>query len=302
MRFSIISDEISQEIAEVRRFVREFGLGGFELRSMFGRAFKDLTPGDVREIRAVITGEGWRIHGCATPVYKCHLDDHTAMSEHYNIFCRSVDVARELGSDMLRVFTFDRLPQPADDKVLQCVADHLKTLAEISHAAGLRLGIENEASCLVGTGEELVRLGRVLGGAPVGWIWDPCNVLYVPGMTDPLRQAPVGFDPDHPLHAEFVRRVMHVHVKNARLRPGAVVPDATPVDEGDVAWLRQFVSLEQSGYSGLYSLETHWRVKALDHALLHLPAGHAFSAGGRKASEICLRRLQPMWAQAADAA
>src|SRR5580658_2513003 len=60
---TLISDEVSQDLPAVARFVREFGLRGFELRSMAGRAFKDLTDQDVAAVRAAAAGEGWRIHG-----------------------------------------------------------------------------------------------------------------------------------------------------------------------------------------------------------------------------------------------
>ena len=73
--FTFISDEVSQELPVVARFAREFGLGGFELRSFAGRAFKDLTAADVAAVRAVVRAEGWRVVGCASPVFKCALDD-----------------------------------------------------------------------------------------------------------------------------------------------------------------------------------------------------------------------------------
>ena len=40
--YSIISDEVSQDLPVVRAFVREFTLPGIELRSMNGRANFDL--------------------------------------------------------------------------------------------------------------------------------------------------------------------------------------------------------------------------------------------------------------------
>ena len=52
-RFTVISDEISQDLPDLVRFAKEFALPGYELRSMFGRAFKDLTPADIAEVKRV---------------------------------------------------------------------------------------------------------------------------------------------------------------------------------------------------------------------------------------------------------
>ena len=84
-RFTVISDEVSQDLPVLRAFVREFGLPGIELRSFAGRAFKDLTPADVAAIGAAAREEGWKIFGCSTPVFKCALDDAKAMCQDATI-------------------------------------------------------------------------------------------------------------------------------------------------------------------------------------------------------------------------
>ena len=40
--FTIITDEVSQDLPVIRAFVREFQLPGIELRSFSGRAFKEV--------------------------------------------------------------------------------------------------------------------------------------------------------------------------------------------------------------------------------------------------------------------
>src|SRR5688500_2201148 len=104
--FTFISDEVSQELALLRAFVREFKLPGIELRSFAGRAFRDLTREDVAAIGTAARDDGWTIFGCSTPVFKCDIDDAAAIKEHREIFKRSLDVARTLNSNLLRVFTF----------------------------------------------------------------------------------------------------------------------------------------------------------------------------------------------------
>jgi sugar phosphate isomerase/epimerase len=288
-RFSIISDEVSQDPAVVARFIRDFGLSGFELRSMFGRAFRDLTAGDLAAVRALAKAEGWRIHGCATPVFKCRLDDAPAVKRHRELFRRSLEVARMLDCSLLRVFTFLRGPEALSKDLLARICEHLFGLADLAAEAGVRIGIENESSCRIGSGAELAELAETFSHPAAGWIWDPCNVLSVPGVSGPATAS----------YLKFSEGVLHIHVKDAVRTPGGNdLARPTPVGDGDVGWGVHLAEIRKSGYTGLFSLETHWRRSALDQTLLHLPAGEAFSAGGDEASRICMRRLLELWSSA----
>ena len=71
---SILTDEVSQDLGAVIRFAQEFRLDGIELRSLYGKAFRDLSPAEIREVRQRCDDAGLRISGVATPVFKCHLD------------------------------------------------------------------------------------------------------------------------------------------------------------------------------------------------------------------------------------
>ena len=283
---TIISDEVSQDLAVLTAFLREFKLGGIELRSFNGRAFKDLTPGDLAEISAAAQAGGWRIFGCATPVFKCQLDDTAAIASHREIFKRSLDVARGLNAGLLRVFTFLRTPNPTDPAKQQRVIEHLAGLVELAQGSGIRIGVENEHSCLAATADETLAILAPLPADRVGVIWDPCNVLYVPGAT-PATPADL---------TRLAPRLLHVHVKDAVRRPtmvpGDLIASGTPVGIGDVDWRGHLRALRAIGYRGLLSLETHWRLEKIDEALLHLPAGHAFSHGGETASRTCLHNLR----------
>jgi hypothetical protein len=161
---TIISDEVSQDLPVISAFVREFRLPGIELRSLNGRAFKDLTRSDIAEVITASRAEGWRVVGCATPVFKCDLDDTTAIAAHRDIFKRSLEVAHELNADLLRVFTFLRTPHPAEPAKQQRVIEHLHGLVALAAGSGIRLGVENEHSCLAATADGLLAIA--LSGVP----------------------------------------------------------------------------------------------------------------------------------------
>jgi sugar phosphate isomerase/epimerase len=284
-QFTVISDEISQDLPVLVRFVKEFNLPGLELRSMFGRAFKDLTAADVAEIKQTARGEGWKIFGCSSPVFKCDLDDAAAVRAHLDEFKRSLAVAQELDCDLIRVFTFLRRTPAENAALLPRVVEQLQKLAALAVGTKIRVGLENEHSCILGTGLEAAVFLAALPDPRFGIVWDPCNVLYVPGAPE---HATAGF-------AAISSRIHHIHVKDARRitpKPGALPAVASPVGLGDVGWKSHLAAIARSGYAGYFSLETHWRVIQIAEADLHLPAGYGFSRGGEEASRICLHNLR----------
>ena len=286
--FTFIADEVSQDLPVLRAFVREFKLPGIELRSFAGRAFKDLTRDDVATIGAAARDEGWKVFGCSTPVFKCALDDTAAIAAHRDIFQRSVEVARALRCDLLRVFTFLRLPNALEPQRLARVREQILGLVELAKGSGVRIGIENEHSCLTGTADEMLAVLTGLPVASVGAIWDPCNVLYVHDVPPP--------EPGD--ITRLSTRLFHLHVKDSVRRPpsapGGLIAVGTPVGIGEIDWRAQLRALRACGYRGMLSLETHWRLQKIDDSLLHLPAGYSFSNGGEPASRVCLHNLRAL--------
>ena len=285
---TVISDEISQDLPDLVRFVREFRLPGIELRSMFGRAFKALTPADLAEIKRVAQGEGWKIFGCASPVFKCEIDDAATARAHVDEFKRSVGVAQELGCDLVRVFTFLRRPPGENLRLLPRVVAQLQELLPLVAGTKIRIGIENEHSCIVASGEELTALFALLPDPRFGIVWDPCNVLYVPETVGAVTTP---FAASRP-------RLFHIHLKDAvratAPAAGALCATAAPVGDGDIGWRAHFAEIERSGYGGMLSLGTHWRVEQIAEELLHLPAGYAFSKGGEAATRTCLNNVRDL--------
>ena len=88
----------------------------------------------------------------------------------------------------------------------------------------MRIGIENEASCMMATGGETERLLRSAADPRLTVVWDPCNVLYVPGFAGTATQ---GF-------AQIAARVGHIHIKDAVRTPQGA--EARKLGEGDVGW------------------------------------------------------------------
>src|SRR5688572_4442443 len=151
-RLAILTDEVSQELDDVLRFAREEKLEGIEVRSLFGRAFKDLTTDDLKLIAQQSRDAGLSIAGAASPVFKCDIDSPTDIAAHVDLFKRAVEAAHILGTDIVRVFAFLRRTHPATKDDLARAASHFPKLLDIVRGTNIRIGIENEASCIVGNG------------------------------------------------------------------------------------------------------------------------------------------------------
>jgi sugar phosphate isomerase/epimerase len=288
-RLAILTDEVSQELDVVIRFARDFQLDGIELRSVAGKAFKDLTIPEIRSIAARCHDNGFVICGCATPVFKCNIDDPAAIAEHVDLFRRSLDAAKEADCKMVRVFTFLRRGHPTTSSDLERAATHFHALLDAAKGSDICIGVENEASCLVGTGAETKKFLSHLPEDPqLGVVWDPCNVVYLDGTNDPVHD-------DYPLIAN---RVRHVHLKDASRTDGKAAQRCVELGSGGIDFIAQLAALKSNGYSDWITLETHWRSVPLDDESQHLPAGYAFSAHAEPASRICMGHLQ-RWIAAA---
>lgn len=289
-KLAILTDEVSQDLDTVIRFAKELQLDGIEVRSLFGRAFKDLTERDLSDIAKAASDAGLAIAGAASPVFKCNLDSDSEIADHIDLFKRSVEAAQVLGTDIVRVFAFLRRSHPATSDDLKRAASHFPKLLEIVRGTGIRVGIENEASCIVASGAETKEFLSHLAPDPqLTVVWDPCNVLYIPGTNDPVRD-------DFPMIAD---RVGHVHFKDAK-RPdsGDPAPTCLELGTGAIDFPAQLKMLKDRGYNSWVTLETHWRTVPLDAETQHLPAGYGFSANAEPASRICMAHLDRWIAEA----
>jgi sugar phosphate isomerase/epimerase len=284
-KLAILTDEVSQELDAVIAFAKDLALDGIELRSLFGRAFKDLTDSDIQAVGKAACDAGLKIAGCASPVFKCDLFSETEITQHRDLFKRAVETAVKLESEMVRIFTFLRRGTHSEEEHLLRAADHIAELLPIAEDAKILIGVENEASCIAGSGPETRTVMQRLPQNPrFGVVWDPCNVLYLEGTNDPVHED----------FKAILPWLSHVHFKDAKREGNQPAKTCIEIGTGQVDFPGQFALLKNSGYEGWVTLETHWRSIALDAESQHLPAGYAFSANAEPASRICMRHLQRM--------
>lgn len=275
---AVITDEVSQDLDTVIAFARDFGLEGVELRSIWDKPPQDLDDDEIARIRDRTGEAGLSVAGVAAPFYKCDIEDDAACREHLGILRRCIRVAHKLDTALVRVFAFWK--RDPLERYRDLIAARYAEPVRIAGGEGVVLGLENEASTLIGTGAETRRLVDALATPVVKPLWDPCNELFADGGEKPYPDG----------YGHIRADMCHMHFKDG-VRGTAEGDVNVPMCEGEIDYRGQFADLIGQGYGGWLSLETHWRIGAeqIERTLLDRPGGKRFSEAGEAASRICMR-------------
>ena len=277
---AVISDEVSQDLDTVINFAQEFNIDGIEIRTIWDKSPQDLDDNEIARIRDKIGEANLKIFGIAAPFYKCSIDDNISCENHIEILKKSIKVAKRLNTSVIRVFAFWK--QDPVEKYWDKILERYDEPVRIAEGEGVILGLENEASTMIGTGAQTRRFIDTLNTSSLKPLWDPCNELFADGGQVPY---PNGY--------EHIRSDMcHMHFKDG-IRNSALGDVCVPMCEGEINYRDQFKELINSNYSGCLSLETHWRIgeQQIEQALLDQPGGKKFSEAGEIASRVCMKNM-----------
>ncbi|MDI6827780.1 MAG: sugar phosphate isomerase/epimerase family protein, partial [Armatimonadota bacterium] len=133
------------------------------------------------------------------------------------------------------------LTKDIEDRIIQ----ELGKAADRAKSLGVILGLENEHSCYLGTGEEVARVIKAVGSPALQAVWDPGN-SFCAGETP----YPNGYEAIKPY-------IVHIHVKDAVKQDGK--PKFVVMGTGEIDYEGQFKALRADNYRGYISLETHYR-------------------------------------------
>jgi sugar phosphate isomerase/epimerase len=147
---------------------------------------------------------------------------------------KSINAAKILGTDKIRVFAFGRVAEPL--ALLPRIVEVLEPMVELAAQEKVQLLVENEASCNVATAAELAALMKLMPSKWIGVNWDITN-----GMG--LKEVP--FPDGYNLLPKD--RIGNVHIK------GRSVLDYPERQN----WRLIFDTMTKDGYTGNFGLETH---------------------------------------------
>jgi sugar phosphate isomerase/epimerase len=234
VHLGVITDEIDPGLGRALDVCEELGIRAVELRTVGGLQIVDHDSAGIQTIRDELDRRDFRVCSIASPFLKCDRDDDPGEQER--VHERALAVAAALGAPVVRAFSYWREPEPA--AVLPQLGPVLAAAADLAHAAGVTLAVENEHECNVATAAEAEALPHVR------LIWDPGNAA----MLDPAAYSGLG-------GLDAIRdRVAHVHVKDV-----SAAGEWTRVGDGVVDFAAQLRYLADTNYDGYVSFETHYQ-------------------------------------------
>ena len=287
MKLAVITDEIDADLGPALDVMAEYGVRGAELRQIWDKNISDAPLEYWHRAKQALDDRGMTVAGIASPFYKCELPGaepdgpagplHSAsargLGDQIALLERCIEAAHFFETTLVRTFSFWKhgLLTPTQEET---IADAYAEPAALAERAGVILGIENEHACCLATGAQTARVLEEIHSPSVRAVWDPGNAFM--GGELPF---PTGYD----AIKDFVT---HVHIKDAFVPNGALVPEWTVVGEGAIDYAGQFAALKQSGYTGWISLETHY-------------SGHATKEASSRA---CLEGLKRLLSEAGSGA
>ncbi len=257
-RISLLTDEAARSPQEAIDFARHYGLQWVEVRSAPGsrEPYWSMDEARLRAVRREFDEAGLRVSFLNTSMLKYALPGAppprrpNVTEEQWKVRLEreagrfekrmeelelSMRAARILGVNQIRVFTFTRVEEPA--ALFPRLAEILEPMANRAREEGMRLLIENEASCNVARTAELAEFCKLMPHPQIGINWDPVNAMH--------REEPDQFPQAYALMPK--QRLGNVQMKAEALVIGKVLLD----------WGAIFRQLEKDGYAGCVGLETH---------------------------------------------
>ncbi len=286
MKLAVFTDEVSQDVATALKLADRYHLDGVEIRSLWSKPVQHLSPEEVDRVEGLLDKHELKLAAVASPVFKCELDSDAEHRDHLEYLRDCCRIAKRLGTNIIRVFTFWKRG-PAGP-VWGNIKRRFRPAIPIAEQEGMVLAIENEHSTYCATAAETQRLVEEVGSPAVRVVWDPCNEIHADDGETPYPDA----------YRRVESYTVHVHLKDGARDPSTGKAEVTPLGDGTIDWKGQLVDLLRTGYEGYVSLETHWRPESLPEEVLSQPGGEGFSEAGEYASDLCLRRLMAMLAEA----
>ena len=259
MKLAVITDEIDADFGHALDVMAEYGVSGAELRQLWDKNISDAPLEYWERARRELDSRGMTVAGIAGPFYKCDLPGaepdgpagplHGAsargLGDQITLLERCIEAAQFFDTTLIRTFAFWKHGSLTPEQE-ETIVDAYAEPAAMAERAGVVLGIENEHACCLGTGAQTARVLEEIGSSSVRAIWDPGNALMAGELPYPDGYAAI---------KDFV---VHVHIKDAALPSGALLPEWAVVGAGAIDYAGQFAALKRDNYTGWLSLETHY--------------------------------------------
>jgi sugar phosphate isomerase/epimerase len=233
------ADEISPDLDEQLAVLRGESISHLELRSVWSTNVADLDDAQVARLRRQLDESGVQVSAIGSPIGKIGID--APFEPERERLRRVADVAAELGTTIVRVFSFF-IPQGRNPQGYRTeVIDRMAALAALAAERGLVLAHENEKEIYGDRPERCADIITTVHSPALRATFDAAN--FVQCGVHPHSEA---YDLLRPY-------LSYVQIKDALSATGEVVP----AGQGDGQVRETLAALRDSGFTGYLSLEPH---------------------------------------------
>ena len=233
------ADEIDPDPRVQLAVLAAESISHLELRSAWSVNVADFTDDQLAEFRAATEAAGVRVSAIGSPIGKIPIG--APFEPELERMRRVAALAGQLGTAIVRVFSFYLPPGEPPERYRAQVIDQMGTLARVAEECGVLLAHENEKEIYGDLPGRCADLIASVDSPALRATFDNAN--FVQCGVRPFSDA-------YPLIRPYL---LYVQVKDARAADGEV----TPAGEGDGEMRETLQALRDSGFDGYMSLEPH---------------------------------------------
>ncbi len=207
LKIYAFADEASPEIDGQILAMKRNALNGLEIRNVDGTNISDITLEKAQEVKKKMDDNGLKIWSLGSPIGKIEIVQG-GFEEHIEKLRHTIEIAKVLGAENIRMFSFFMPKDENPDAYRAEVLDRLGKLCEVAKGSGVTLCHENEKGIY---GDNAVRCQDLFKNLPdLKGVFDPAN--FVQCAQDTLQ----AWDMLHPY-------IKYLHIKDS-LADGSIVP------------------------------------------------------------------------------
>lgn len=233
------ADEISPSLDEQLTVLGTESISHLELRSVWGTNVADLDDKQIASLRRALGEAGVHVSAIGSPIGKIRVD--APLPPELERMRRVADIARELGTATVRVFSFFIPPGEPPERHRQHVIDRMGVLAQLAEERGLVLAHENEKEIYGDIPQRCADLITAVGSPALRATFDAANFVQC------------GVRPHAEAYGLLRPYLVYLQIKDAVAATGEVVP----AGQGDGQLRETLTALADSDFEGYLSLEPH---------------------------------------------
>jgi sugar phosphate isomerase/epimerase len=233
------ADEISPDPAEQLAVLAAENISHLELRSVWSVNVADLGDAELARFRAAADAAGVRVSAIGSPIGKIPVA--APLGPELDRMRRVADVAGELGTTIVRVFSFFIPPGETPERYREPVIDRMRALTAVAQERGLVLAHENEKEIYGDRPQRCADLIESVNSPALRATFDAANFVQC------------GVRPHDEAYGLLRPYLVYLQVKDALAATGEVVP----AGQGDGQVRETLAALRDSGFEGFASLEPH---------------------------------------------